>query len=58
MTTNKVGRNTKTVGLNMPSKVAKELERRAKSMGISTGKYCKIVLYNWLASGEKLSISE
>ena len=58
MPTNRVGKGTKTIGLKMPMKTAKELERRAKSMGVSTGKYCKIVLFNWLASGEKLTLSE
>ena len=58
MATNKAGRGTKTIGLNMPIKVTKEFERRASSMGISTGKYCKIVLFRWLESGEKLVLSE
>ena len=58
MTTNKIGRDSKTIGLNMPKKVAKELERRAASMQVSTGKYCKIVLNDWLKSGKKLTLSE
>jgi len=58
MGTNPVGKGTKTIGLNMPLKTAKDLEKRAKSMGISTSKYCKIVLSEWLASGSKLTLSE
>jgi len=58
MTTHKIGKDSKTIGLNMPMKTARELERRARSMQVSTGKYCKIVLGNWLASGKKLTLSE
>ena len=58
MGTNPLGKGTKTIGLNMPTKVANELERRAASMQISTGKYCKVILNEWLASGKKLTLSE
>ena len=58
MPTNPVGKGTKTIGLNMPLEMANELERRASSMQVSTGKYCKIILNEWLASGKKLTLSE
>lgn len=58
MTTNPIGKNTKTIGINMQKKMADELERRAKSMQISTGAYCKIILKQWIASGGKLKLQE
>ena len=58
MATNPVGKNTKTIGINMTGKIATELEKRAESMHISTSKYCKIILQKWLDSGQKLTLSE
>lgn len=53
-----MGKGTKTIGLNMKKPMADEIERRAKSMQISTGAYCKIILKKWLESGEKLELIE
>jgi hypothetical protein len=58
MATNPAGKNTKTIGINMKKPMAKELERRAKSMQISTGAYCKIILGEWISSGKKLQLKE
>lgn len=58
MTTNQIGKGTKTIGINMNNKIAEELEQRAQSMHISTSKYCKIILQQWLDSGKKLTLSE
>ena len=58
MATNPIGNGTKTIGINMPKKMANELEKRADSMHISTGKYCKIVLQQWIDSGKKLTLGE
>lgn len=58
MPTNKIGKDSKTIGLNMKITEAADLERRAKSMGLSTGMYCKVVLRNWVKSEKKLVISE
>lgn len=58
MATNPAGKGTKTIGINMKKEMAKELERRAKSMHISTGAYCKIILGEWLESGTKLKLQE
>ncbi len=58
MTTNPIGKGTKTVGINMNKKMADELETRASSMHISKSKYCKIVLQKWIDSGKKLTLSE
>lgn len=58
MATNPIGKGTKTIGINMSKEMAAELEKRAGSMGISTGKYCKTVLRTWLESGIKLQLSE
>lgn len=58
MATNKVGKGTKTVGINMPEAEANELERRAKSMHLSTGAYIKHIIRDWVKSGKKLVITE
>ncbi len=58
MATISVNKNTKTIGINMNLKMADELEKRAESMHLSTSKYCKVILTNWLASGKKLTLQE
>ena len=58
MATNPIGKNTKTIGINMDKKMADELEKRAKSMQLSTSSYCKIVLGEWIKSGKKLKLQE
>ena len=66
MTTNPIGsfdlahdrKDTKTIGINMNAKMADDLESRAESMHLSTSKYCKIILSQWLDSGKKLNLSE
>jgi hypothetical protein len=58
MATNPVGKNTKTIGINMSQKMADELESRAESMHLSTSKYCKVILTEWLKSGKKLKLQE
>ncbi len=58
MATNPIGKGTKTIGVNMKQAGADELERRARSMHISTSKYIKLVLQKWVDSGQRLSISE
>lgn len=58
MATNPAGKGTKTIGLNMSTKMADELEKRATSMHLSTSKYCTIILGQWLESGKKLKLQE
>lgn len=58
MATNPAGKGTKTIGINMKMEMAKELERRASSMQLSTGAYCKIILGEWIKSGRKLQLKE
>jgi hypothetical protein len=58
MATNPVGKGTKTIGVNMPIEMAKELERRAHSMHLSTGMYCKAIFRKWIESGQKLKLEE
>jgi len=48
----------KTVALNIKVEIAEEIERRAKSMQLSTGKYCEIILQQWMDSGKKLKLQE
>ncbi len=58
MATNPIGKDTKTIGINMNMKMADELEKRANSMHLSTSKYCKVILSDWLKSGKKLKLQE
>lgn len=58
MATNPIGKNTKTIGINMSSKMAEELIKRSDSMHLSVSKYCKIILQQWIDSGEKLNLTE
>ncbi len=58
MPTNPIGKGTKTIGINMCNKMADDLEKRANSMHISTGKYCRIILQQWIDSGKKLTLGE
>ncbi len=58
MATNPVGKNTKTIGINMTKSMADELEARATSMHLSTSKYCKVILTEWINSGKKLTLQE
>ncbi len=58
MATNPAGKGTKTIGINMKMEMVEEIERRATSMTISTGAYCKIILGQWLESGESLKLQE
>jgi MOSC domain-containing protein YiiM len=58
MATNPCGKGTKTIGINMKMAMATELERRASSMGLSTGAYCKIILGDWIKTGKKLKLQE
>jgi len=53
-----MGRETKRSGINMQTGMVDEIEKRAQSMHISTAKYCKIVLSDWLVSGKKLQLQE
>jgi len=53
-----IGKGMKTIGINIDVKLADDLEQRAKSMHLSTGKYCKIILTQWLESGKRLKLEE
>ena len=58
MATNAIGKGTKTIGINMSAKMADDLEKRATSMLLSTSKYCKVILSEWMKSGKKLKLEE
>ena len=58
MASNPIGKGTKTIGLNMPKQMADDLEARASSMHLSTSKYAKIILQQWIDSGKKLTLQE
>jgi hypothetical protein len=58
MATNPIGKGTKTIGINMNTKMADDLEKRANSMHLSVSKYCKLILMDWMKSGKKLKLEE
>ena len=58
MSTNPLGTDTKTIGINMHGEMADELTNRAESMHLSVSKYCKIILQDWITSGNKLNLTE
>lgn len=58
MATNPIGTGTKTIGINMSADMGEKLSNRAESMHLSVSKYCKIILNEWLESGNKLNITE
>lgn len=58
MTTRSIGKDTKTIGINLPDEMAVELARRAHSMSIPTSVYCKMVFQEWIDSGERINLGE
>ena len=58
MATNSMGKGIKTIGINMDTKLAAELERCAGAMYIFFSKYCKIILSQWIDSGKKIKLEE
>lgn len=58
MASNSIQPGKKTIGINMKIELAELLETRAASMHLSTGKYCKIIMAQWLESGELLHLEE
>jgi len=58
MATNPIGKNTKTIGINMKAEMAEQLEARAESMHLSVSKYCKLILTQWMESNKKLKLQE
>jgi cyclopropane fatty-acyl-phospholipid synthase-like methyltransferase len=58
MTTNPIGKGTKTIGINMSKDMADEIEKRASSMHLSASKYAKLILLDWLESDKKLTLKE
>jgi hypothetical protein len=58
MATNPAGRNTKTIGINMHKDLAERFEKRAATMGLSTGAYIKVILKRWDKSKNKLVLTD
>ncbi|MFA5689580.1 MAG: hypothetical protein WC959_10615 [Kiritimatiellales bacterium] len=50
--------NNKLVGVNMPVEMAAELERRAKSMRLSTVDYCRRIIKMHFDSGEQIVLTD
>ena len=58
MATKATGKAKKTIGISMKKEMADDLEARAKSMHLSNCKYIKIILMQWIASDQKLELTE
>ena len=58
MTDQPIEKKIKTIGINTSKEMYDELEERANSIHLSTSKYCKIILTQWLNSGKKLQLKE
>lgn len=53
-----IKKGSQTIGINMPKKMADEIEKRASSMHLTTSNYCKIILGQWMDSGQTLTLEE
>jgi hypothetical protein len=53
-----IGKDTKTIGVNVGAKMVAEIEKRAATMNISKSQYCENVLRRWIDSGNKLALAE
>ena len=51
-------KGTKTIGINAKNELIDEIERRAKSMHLSTGAYVKIILKKHLEPGKRIKLEE
>lgn len=51
-------KKTKTIGVNMPIEEAHSIEKSAKSIGLSTGMYIKMIVRDFRNSGAKLVLRE
>jgi cyclopropane fatty-acyl-phospholipid synthase-like methyltransferase len=58
MATNPVGKGTKTLGINMSKEMCEEIEARAASMHLSSSRYAKLILMDWMESGRQLTLKE
>ena len=54
---NKKGIET-TLGIYMKIGLRDTIVKRAGDMGVSTSKFCRTIIEEWLDSGKKLNISE
>ncbi len=48
----------KTVGITMSTEMAEEVERRAKSMRLTTSTYCRLIITKWMDSGKEMKLEE
>ena len=58
MATNPAGKGTKIIGVYMNAGMEMEPERRAESMQISTGTYCRISIGQRIESGKMVELKE
>jgi predicted DNA binding CopG/RHH family protein len=52
------GKNADQINISLPKDSALEIKRRATAMGLSTSRYCFMILERHLREGEPLILSE
>lgn len=57
MSIHSLGSGAETIDINMTLEMEDDIKARASSMQISTEKYIKIVLQQWIDSGNNLTMS-
>jgi hypothetical protein len=52
------GKNADQINISLPKDSASEIKRRATAMGLSTSRYCYMILERHLRQGEPLVLAE
>jgi predicted DNA binding CopG/RHH family protein len=52
------GKNADQINISLPKDAATEIKRRASAMGLSTSRYCFMILQRHLREGAPLVLSE
>ena len=52
------GKNADQINISLPKDAASEIKRRASAMGLSTSRYCFMILERHLREGKPLVLAE
>jgi hypothetical protein len=52
------GKNADQINISLPKDASAEIKRRASAMGLSTSRYCYMILQRHLRNGEPLILAE
>lgn len=58
MSTHPIGQGKRTLGVCMPEERVNEIMMRADKVGVSTARYCRTILIDFLDSGKTVSFAE